>query len=186
MFRKGLGYFFTGLAVLLPLGLTVYFVYAIVLKIDSFLTLKYSATALIIAIALITIIGMLASQFVGKPIFLRLEKTIIKTPIFGFFYKAFKDLTQAFVGKENKFSEPVMVKISQGDIYKIGFITSRQATQLLSESSEDKELYAVYLPISYSIAGDLYFVPAENIRPLTISSRDAMQYAVSGGVLERN
>lgn len=186
MFRKALGYFVTGLAILLPLGLTVYFVYTIVLKIDSFFKLKYSVVALILAIALITTIGMLASLFVGRPIFLQVEKTIIKTPIFGFFYKAFKDLTQAFVGKENKFSEPVMVKISQGDIYKIGFITSRQASQLIKDPSMEKELYAVYLPISYSIAGDLYFVPAENIKPLSISSRDAMQYAVSGGVIERN
>lgn len=185
MLRRIIGYFITGLAVMLPLGLTIYFIYTIMIKFDSFFKLKYAFTALIMVIVLITLIGMMASVLVGKPMFAQLEKLIIKTPIFGFFYKAFKDLTQAFVGKDSKFSEPVMVKIAHGDIYKIGFITSRQAAQLIEGDNGDQELYAVYLPISYSIAGDLYFVPSQNIRPLSISSRDAMQYAVSGGVIER-
>lgn len=45
-------------------------------------------------------------------------------------------------------------------------------------------LYSVYLPISYSIAGDLYFVPASKIRSLDMSPAEAMQYIVSGGVID--
>jgi uncharacterized membrane protein len=62
-------------------------------------------------------------------------------------------------------------------IYKMGFIT-QESMSLISE----KDLIAVYLPISYSIAGDLYLVDKELIKPIDISSSEAMKFIVSGGV----
>jgi len=185
MFKRILGYFFTGLAILLPLGLSIYLIYWVVVQVDSLFQLELPGLGLLIVVAGVTIIGLLASLFVGRPIFERLESIFIKTPIFGYIYKAFKDLTTAFVGKDNKFSEPVMVKISKEEVYKIGFVTSKEAARLVKESKTKEVLYAVYLPISYSIAGDLYFVPADQIRLLDMSPKDAMQYVVSGGIIER-
>lgn len=184
LFRQLLGYFLTGLAILLPVGLSVYVVYKVVVAVDSLFVLDFPGLGLVVVIFLITCVGLLASLFVGKPIFNKIEKLFIKMPLFGYIYKAFKDLTQAFVGKENKFSKPVMVQISEAPAYKIGFITSEQAALLLVEGYKDAELFAVYLPISYSVAGDLYFVPANKISLLNISSTDAMQYVVSGGIIQ--
>ncbi len=184
MFRRLLGYFLTGLAILLPIGLSGYFVYRVVVAVDSLVNLEFPGLGLVIVVTGVTVIGMLASLFVGRPIFEKLESLFIKLPILGYVYKAFKDLTQAFVGKENKFSKPVMIKISEAEVYKIGFVTSEEAEQLLEDVANTDQLYAVYLPLSYSVAGDLYFVPADRIRPLSISSKDAMQYALSGGIIQ--
>jgi uncharacterized membrane protein len=42
---------------------------------------------------------------------------------------------------------------------------------------------AVYLPMAYSVAGNVYIVPKEKIRPITsISAAQSMKFAVSGGV----
>jgi uncharacterized membrane protein len=42
---------------------------------------------------------------------------------------------------------------------------------------------AVYLPMAYSVAGNVYIVPKEKIRPITsISATQSMKFAVSGGV----
>ena len=184
--KRLLGYFITGLAILLPIGLTAYFVYRVVVAVDSLCDFDFPGAGLLIVITGVSFLGMLASLFVGRPIFERLERIFVKTPIFGYIYKAFKDLTLAFVGKENKFSKPVMVRLSQAEVYKIGFVTSQEAELLLAGETNNQHLFAVYLPISYSVAGDLYFVPADQVIPLSISSKDAMQYAVSGGIIQHN
>ena len=44
---------------------------------------------------------------------------------------------------------------------------------------------AVYLPMAYSVAGNVYIVPKEKIRPITsISAAQSMKFAVSGGVTQ--
>jgi uncharacterized membrane protein len=47
---------------------------------------------------------------------------------------------------------------------------------------EAKDKVAVYFPQSYTFAGDMFIVPAENVTPLDISPKDAMKFAVTGGV----
>lgn len=185
MVKRLLGYFLTGLAILLPIGLLAYVVYKVVVAVDSLFEFRFPGFGLLVVFVILTGVGLLASLFVGRPIFERLESVFIKIPLLGFIYKAFKDLTQAFVGKENKFSEPVMIQMSEAEVYKIGFVTSKDASSLLLKANDDSEvLYSVYLPISYSIAGDLYFVPKSRIRPLDMSPAVAMQYIVSGGVID--
>ena len=95
-------------------------------------------------------------------------------------------MAQAFVGKENKFSEPVLIQLSESEVFKVGFITSREAEIILNLSLSKEELIAVYVPLSYSISGDLYFAPAHRINPLDVSPKDAMQYALSGGIIRTN
>ncbi len=47
------------------------------------------------------------------------------------------------------------------------------------------DFVAVYIPISYSVAGNVYIIPKERIRPITnISSAQTMKFAVSGGVTD--
>ena len=48
-----------------------------------------------------------------------------------------------------------------------------------------KDFVSVYVPMAYSVAGNVYIVSKEKIRPLhNISSTDAMKFAVSGGVTQ--
>ena len=189
MLKRLIGYFFAGLALFLPIGLTIYLVYKVVIEVDSLFKLNFPGLGFLVVISVITLTGMVASLLVGRSIFVKFESIIISTPIFGYIYKAFKDLTTAFVGKENKFSEPVMIKISTAEVYRIGFITSKSASELINTTihlNEDDPLCAVYLPLSYSLSGDLLFVPTSNIKILNISSKDAMQYVVSGGIIQHN
>jgi uncharacterized membrane protein len=48
-----------------------------------------------------------------------------------------------------------------------------------------KDYVAVYLPMAYSVAGNVYIIPKERIKFLPgISAADAMKFAVSGGVTQ--
>ena len=44
---------------------------------------------------------------------------------------------------------------------------------------------AVYVPMAYSVAGNVYIIPKERVKPITnISSTQTMKFAMSGGVTE--
>ena len=44
---------------------------------------------------------------------------------------------------------------------------------------------AVYIPMAYSVAGNVYVIPRDRVKPIThISSTQTMKFAVSGGVTD--
>jgi uncharacterized membrane protein len=100
-----------------------------------------------------------------------------KLPVFNFFYTSIKDLTEAFVGDEKKFNEPVIVEMNDFGMKKIGFLTQKDLSKL--NLLED---VAIYFPLSYSFAGQLCIVKADRVKPLNIGGAEAMKFVVSGGV----
>ncbi|HNP99199.1 MAG TPA: DUF502 domain-containing protein, partial [Bacteroidia bacterium] len=90
-------------------------------------------------------------------------------------------LVEAFVGEKRRFNKPVLVRLEKdNDINRIGFITQED----LSEIGLGKDKVAVYLPFSYSFAGELIVLPRENISPINASGTDMMKFIISGGVTE--
>jgi len=46
-----------------------------------------------------------------------------------------------------------------------------------------KDYVAVYVPMAYSVAGNVYIIPKQRVRSITnISATETMKFAVSGGV----
>jgi uncharacterized membrane protein len=85
---------------------------------------------------------------------------------------------EAFVGKEKKFNQPVLVKVNlNSDLEKLGFVTQTDLSDL-----KIKDKVAVYFPHSYNFSGELFIVPKENITPLDVNSGELMKFIVSGGV----
>ncbi len=85
----------------------------------------------------------------------------------------------AFVGKDKKFTEPVLVKVNKdSDLEKLGFITQHDLTELGIEAGK----VAVYLPHSYNFSGNLFIVPSANVKPLNVNSAEVMKFIVSAGV----
>jgi len=62
-------------------------------------------------------------------------------------------------------------------IKKIGFITQTDLSHL-----NITDHVAVYMPLSYSLSGELFIVPVENIITLEATTTDIMKMLVSGGV----
>ncbi|WP_235297396.1 DUF502 domain-containing protein [Portibacter marinus] len=186
MFARLLSYFISGLALVLPLLLTAWVIFYILSYVDSYLKLRSSMLIFLGVIVLLTLIGYLARKYVEVAFWARVEAYLIKLPILGLVYKSVKDITTALIGRDRKFSEPVMVKMHDEDVYKIGFITNKEVGLLLGEqtdqSTEDK-FFLVYFPLSFSLSGDLYLVPRSRVRPIQGKAKDVMQAIVSGGII---
>ena len=187
MFKNLLSYFISGLALVLPLVLTVWVIVYLFSYIDSYLKLKSSMLIFVGILMLITIIGYLAKRYVESAVWSKVEASLIKLPILGVVYKMLKDLTTAVIGRDRKFSEPVMVKMHADDVYKIGFITNKDVAVLLGEQTDQRAedvFYLVYFPLSFSLSGDLFLVPLSRIRPIQGKAKDVMQAIVSGGIIK--
>jgi len=180
-------FFFQGLLMIAPLAITVYALVMLFEFIDglliSYLTdligFKVPGLGLVIILFTITLIGFLGSTILFKPIINLLDRLISQAPLVNIIYTSIKDFMSAFVGKDRKFTEPVLVKVNKdADMEKFGFITQHD----LSKLGVGKEKVAVYLPHSYNFSGNLFVVPAENVRPLDASPTEVMKFIVTAGV----
>ena len=71
-----------------------------------------------------------------------------------------------------------MANVDDTDVWRVGFITQKDMSHWGLQN-----FIAVYVPMAYSIAGNVYILPANRVKPITsITSSDAMKFAISGGV----
>jgi uncharacterized membrane protein len=189
-FSKLFQYFLQGLLVIAPVTITVYTIYWVVSSIDSLIPLftvkdadghvhvqNYGLGFLLVIIT-ICLVGYLSSFFIKLKMFSIFESMMARTPGIRFIYSTVKDFFEAFAGEKKKFNKPVLANIDDNDVWRVGFITQDH----IHDFGFD-EYVAVYIPASYSIAGNVYLLPANRVKPITnINATDAMKFAISGGV----
>ena len=197
--RKLVQYFFQGLIVLAPIGITLWVVFGLFNFVDDILPNIIHAIAptyltkdaqgnlnkipglgFIVVIAMVLFVGWISSLFFFSRLVAVLDAILEKTPGVKFIYSSVKDFLEAFAGNKKKFDKPVLVNVDSADIWRIGFITQPNAHEFGMPAH-----VTVYVPHSYAISGITYIVPRERIRLLdNLSASDAMKYTVSGGVTD--
>ena len=71
-----------------------------------------------------------------------------------------------------------MANVDDTNVWRVGFITQKDMSLWGLQ-----DFIAVYVPMAYSIAGNVYILPANRVKPITsITSSDAMKFAISGGI----
>ncbi len=181
--KRFLRYFLQGLLFVIPIGFTVYVIFACISWIDSIIPRlfnmeTYPGVGLAIMITIITVVGYLGSTLIAKPVFTFFENFIYRIPLVNLIYSSVKDLTGAFVGDKKKFSQPVLVRWNKEiNMQRIGFITQSDLKYL-----DITDKVAVYFPDSYNISGNLFVVPKDQVIVLHAPSSEVMKFVVSGGV----
>lgn len=179
-------YFLQGILLLAPAGITIYAAYLFFTYVDTFLIsflkpvlpFRIPGLGILLFVITVTILGFLGQSIVFKPFRLLGDSLMRRVPLIKVLYSAINDLFSAFVGKEKRFKQPVLVKVNTiSNLEKIGFITTEDLSDM-----NIKDKVAVYFPHSYNFSGELFIVPKELIVPLDIPSADAMKFIVSGGI----
>ena len=186
--KKLLTYFIQGIAILIPLIITLYIIIKIVsLFIDFFVWIGITGNlwldillGLLVMIIIVMSVGALASNYFFGNLMHFFEAQFEKLPLIRHIYSPIKDFTEAFVGNKKKFKYPVLIRTSPQNNYKeIGFITQQDLNHLGMN-----DYVSVYVPFSYSFAGKLILIKKENIEPLNVHPTDAMKFIVSGGIYD--
>jgi len=192
--RKLFQYFLQGLIIVAPIAITVWAVTALFNYVDNILPSlidrlfpnlfgtdqpkKIPGLGFIVVILIVIGIGYISSSFIFSRLVELFDKLLERTPGIKIIYTTIKDFFEAFAGNKRKFNKAVLVSIDADDIWRVGFITSEDLREFGLQ-----EHMAVYVPSSYAVAGNLFFVKKERIRLLTdVSSADAMKFVISGGV----
>jgi uncharacterized membrane protein len=182
-------YFIQGLIITVPVIITAYVVYALISMVGS----VFSVFGIIVSprvdpfififfsVILIFIAGVLGSSIILRPIFIMFDNFLEHTPLIKTLYSSTKDFLAAFVGSKKRFNQPVLITINkENNIQQLGFVTQED----LSELKIAKGTIAVYVPMSYSLSGNLLIVPMDHITLVEASSSEVMKFIVSGGVTD--
>jgi uncharacterized membrane protein len=174
-------YFFRGLLICVPILVTVFILLWAFTTVDKvfrdLLRIPFPGLGILATISAILLIGLLASNFLGKKLFEIIEKVFTKLPLVKLLYSSIKDIVEAFAGEQKKFDKPVIASIGAGGAKVMGFVTSQTLEHLGLT-----DYVAVYLPQSYNFAGNVLLFKKDSIQPLDIDSSKAMSFIVSGGV----
>ncbi len=183
--KKLTGYFLKGLLIFVPAALTVFAVIWVFSKLDGLFGLETPGLGLAIAVPVtlvgITLIGMLASNFVGRKLFGLVDKLFARMPLVKLLYSSLKDFIGAFAGEKKSFDKPVVAELVPGGPLAAGFVT-RESLEMLGLADH----VAVYFPHSYNFSGYVLMLPAAKVRPIEVDSAEVMAFIVSGGVTGGN
>ena len=191
-------YFLQGLLILAPIAITFWAIAAVFGFIDGIIpnmihgvfpalvedgqgrTKSIPGVGFIVVISLVVLVGYVSSSYIFTKIVEVFDKVLQKTPGIKFIYSTLKDFFEAFAGEKKKFTNNVLANVEDNDIWRIGFITKDDMGEF-----GFADYVAVYIPMSYSVAGNVYIIPKSRIKPITnISAAQSMKFALSGGVTD--
>ena len=171
-------YFLQGLVLVAPLAVTGYVCWLVFTRIDRWLGFRVPGLGFAATIALVTLVGFLASHLLARSVVAFLDRVLARLPFVRLLYSSTRDLVNAFVGEKRRFDKPVVVALTpDARVKAFGFVTQESLAELgLADH------VAVYFPQSYNFAGNLVALPATRVTPLRVESSDMMAFIVSGGV----
>ncbi|HLS99564.1 MAG: DUF502 domain-containing protein [Porticoccaceae bacterium] len=180
-----------GLAAVLPLGLTLYFIVWLLTNIEGLARpvvlwlvpdrLYFPGLGVLAALVALFAVGLLVNAYVIRHLIALGERTMESIPLVKSLYGAIRDLMRVFSLAERKDMQSVVAIDIGNDTQLIGFVTGEHAGKRLFPEDKGPRV-GVYLPMSYQIGGFTVYVPRERLTPLDIGIEEAMRIAITGGV----
>lgn len=192
-----LGYFARGCLAIVPVAATIYILYVVVTALDALLGVSIPGLGIVVAVALITGVGFLVSNVIGRQVYWLADRTFARLPLVKLLYTSIRDLVSAFVGKKKSFGQPVAVRLTPNARFRLlGFMTrpdlalpmgagpattAHEEVDGSTSAPTEPEYVAVYVPQAYNIGGQVLVVPADAVEPLETSSTELLTFMLSGG-----
>jgi len=199
--------FLTGLVVVLPIGLTIYFVWAVIGWIDGWILplipSYYQPDAImrhwfgpeyefpvrgvgVLVFLIVTIlVGWLAKGLLGRSIIRQGELLVDRMPVVRSIYGAIKQVAETFFNKkEQSFDKVVLVEFPRAGAWALGFVSTRPKGELAERlASMGPDMAAVFVGLTPFTSGMLLFVPTKDLVELDMGVDDAAKLIVSGGLV---
>jgi uncharacterized membrane protein len=148
---------------------------------DGALYWYWSLTALLLAVLLIGLVGLLARNYFGKRIIQWVDSALLRVPLLNKIYGAIKQVNDAFSStNKTSFRTVVLVEFPRAGVYSLGFITSEPHAEVLAKISP--KIVCVFVPATPNpTSGFLLFVPEDSVVKLDMSVADGIKYIISLG-----
>ncbi len=184
--------FLKGLAIVVPIALTVSLLWWMAIKAErwlgGFLQLVLPdgsylpGMGVIAGVATVILLGLLSHILIFRRLIGLGERIVARVPLVKTVYAALKDIVSYFsADTRDRFSRVVMVQL-QGQPFKlIGFVT-RESMQQLDLPIDKDQTVAVYMPMSYQIGGYTAYIRRDAIEPVDMGFEEAMRLTLTAGV----
>ena len=182
----------TGLITLLPVVLTLYLLYWLIVSTEALLGSLLQAVlpagvyrpgmGVVAGLGVAFVVGLLMHALVVRRLFAMSERLFARLPLIKSVYFAIRDLLDYFSpGRKQDFGQVVAVTFGDTGMQLIGFVTQADAQRLPADFRE-QDTVLVYLPMSYMIGGYAVLVPRSAVRPLDMGMEEAMRFVLTAGV----
>ena len=183
-------YFFTGVVVFIPIGITLYLT-VFIIKISSnlipkeinpnhYLPFSIPGLEVIVSVILITLIGYLSLSFIGRKFLLFVNDLFKRIPILRTIYSAIGQMTQSFAKSSNKKKRVVLVEYPRKGSWAVGFATKDNKGEITKKTRQN--LVNVFVPTTPNpTSGFLLMYPKKDVIYLDISFEEASKFIVSAG-----
>jgi uncharacterized membrane protein len=183
--------FFTGLAAVLPILITVYLLlWAAGLAESVFspplrrvLPNSYRpGMGVAVGLVLILLLGLVLQAWIARALFGWGERLLHRMPVVAVVYGAARDLIRFFSDPNRKsFTRVVLVTMGDTNFRQIGFVT-REDFRGCPEGFGGADVVAVFLPNSFETGGVTALVPRSAVQFVDMPFHEALRFALTAGL----
>jgi uncharacterized membrane protein len=178
-------YFLRGLIAILPLGITVYVLYALVIWSETSAMRLLSPVigqfyipglGLIITVLLLICIGFVLSGRIASKLLDWIELPFTNIPVVKSIYSSLKNFADYFSPHhaDDTPQQVVVLRMPGQEIEMVGLVTRSHLAGLPNGFTQGDRV-AVYLPMGYMIGGYTVFVPRSWTSPIDMTVEEAMR-----------
>ncbi len=187
--------FLTGLAVVVPVGVTIYILVFLVRLMDGLLSViprQYQPDTLlgvhvpglgiIFTAVLVFLCGLITRSYVGHRLVHMGDRILQRIPFVRGVYRASKQVSDSLIReKGNGFRKVVLVEFPRPGAYAIGFVTGQAAGEIRERIGD---AVSVFMPTAPNpTSGYILLVPERDLVPLEMTVEQAFTLIVSGGMV---
>ncbi|MGV8079448.1 MAG: DUF502 domain-containing protein [Syntrophales bacterium] len=187
--------FLTGLAVVVPVGVTIYILVFLVRLMDGLLSVvpqRYHPDTLlgihvpglgiIFTAVFVFLCGLITRSYLGHRLVRTGERILQKIPFVRGVYRASKQVSDSLIkDKGQGFRKVVLVEFPRAGTYAIGFVTGQPSGEIHEKTGE---AVSIFLPTAPNpTSGYILFVREKDLVPLDMTVEQAFTLIVSGGIV---
>ena len=188
-------YFFTGIVVLVPIGITLYltkFFITISPKLipsninpNNYMPFAIPGLEILLSIIFITLIGSLSLSYIGKKFLQIFNDLLKKIPILRTIYSAIGQMAEFLAPKRGKKKTVVLVEYPRKGSWAVGFATKDNKGEISKKTN--KNLVNVFVPTTPNpTSGFLLMFPKDEVIYLDMTFEEASKFIVSAGTSNPN
>jgi len=190
-------YFFAGILVTAPIGITFYLAWLFIHWVDSkvtpllppaynpetYLPFGVPGLGLLIVCVVLTVIGALTAGMLGRFWTRTSEQILARMPVIRNVYSAIKQIFETVLAHQSEaFRQVVLFEYPRRGSWALGFITGKTEGEV-QDLTED-EVVNVFLPTTPNpTSGYLLFLPRRELVVLSMTVEEGIKMVVSGGIV---
>ncbi len=186
----------TGIAAIIPVGVTFYILYLIIGMMNNLVTIiparfhpdhllpfHLPGLGVIITLILIFTIGLVTKSYLGKKLVSLGEKIVRRIPLVRGIYNALKQVVDAvFSDKGQSFKKAVLIEYPRKGLYSIAFVTGVSRGEIQLKTLQ--KCVNVFVPTTPNpTSGFFIMVPESDIVNLEMTVEEAFTLIISGGIV---